>query len=247
MKFILLGTGPGLPNLTQNQSGLYVGVNGKNLLFDCGEGTSQQLLKHDLAGETLDAVFISHYHPDHVSGLFMVLQMLYLQSRQKPLQVFLPERPAFMMEILQFLYTFPPRFAYPIQILDCHEAELYHEEVSSALSDHLRGYTEFITANQLPNPMNSYSFRIASEAGDLVYTSDLGTMDSIMNLVRDCHTVIADAIHPEAGQVLKLQYASVKRILLNHGISPELERALAENPLPLFEFAHEGQIYSIEQ
>jgi len=245
MKFILLGTGSGLPDLENHLSSLYVNVGNKNLLFDCGEGTAWQLLKHQLDGEALDAIFISHYHPDHVTGLFMVLQMLYLNKRRKPLQLFLPERPAVMMETLQFFYTFPQRFGFALQILDCREIELYHEEVSCALTDHLRGYTEFLAANHLPNQMDSFAFKISSEVGDLVYTSDISTTDCIQNLFQDCHTIIVDALHPDAAQILKLQYAGLKRILLTHGISPDLKTALAEDPNPLFEFAREDQIYTL--
>jgi ribonuclease BN (tRNA processing enzyme) len=129
MKFILLGTGSGMPELDKNQSSLYVNVNGKHLLFDCGEGVSKQLLKHHLDNNVLDAIFISHYHPDHISGLFMLLQMLKIQKREKPLQLFLPERPAALVETLQFLYTFIQKFTFPLHILDCEESELYFEEV----------------------------------------------------------------------------------------------------------------------
>jgi len=248
VRFILLGTGSGMPELGTHQSALYVQVGDKQLLFDCGEGTSYQLLKHGLAGETLDAIFISHYHPDHVSGLFMVLQMLYIQKRQRPLQLFLPERPAVMVEILQYMYTFPTNFPFQLQILDCHEADLYHEEVSTALSDHLRVfYEEQIQAGKLPNQMNSYSFKISDTEGSLAYTADIATTDSVLNLLRDTHTVIVDGIHPDAAQVLKLQYAGITRILLNHGRSAGLLEACQAGLPDMFVPAQEDHVYSIPE
>ncbi|MGC9362542.1 MAG: MBL fold metallo-hydrolase [Candidatus Syntrophosphaera sp.] len=245
MRFILLGTASGMPELTKSSSSLYVETRGKNLLFDCGEGTSQKLLKHHLDGDTLDALFISHYHPDHVSGLFTLLQMLQLQKRGKPLQLFLPERPAAMVEALEFLYVFPKRFPFPLQIHECSQAELHHEEVVAAVTDHLFNYEDFLEANQLPNQMNSYAFKITSGEGNLVYTSDIATTDQIMPIIRDSHTVIADALHPEPEQILKLQYAGVRRVLLTHGISDELSRILSEEKPPMFEFAIEDHEYSI--
>jgi len=245
MKFILLGTGPGMPNLETHQSGLYVKSGDKHLLFDCGEGTSRRLLRHGLSGEMLDAIFISHYHPDHVSGLFMVLQMLYLQKRQRQLQLFLPERPAVMLEMLNYLYTFPAKLSFPLQILDCHEAELYHDDVEAIPTDHLRNYEEYIHANQHANQMNSYAFKISSEQGDLVYTSDINTTDCILPALRNCHTVIVDALHPEAAQILKLQYAEIERVILNHGISKELLSILSNDHNVKYEVAVEDQSYSI--
>jgi len=245
MKFILLGTGSGMPELGKNQSSLYVNVNGKHLLFDCGEGVSQQLLKHHLDNNVLDAIFISHYHPDHISGLFMLLQMLKIQKREKPLQLFLPERPAALVETLQFLYTFIQKFTFPLHILDCEESELYFEEVNAALTDHLLEYEDLVNENKLPNLLHSYAFRISGPEGSLAYTSDINKVDSVQFLIRDCHTVIIDAQHPEADQIIRLQYSGIKRVLLTHSISPKLQAFLFENPIDMFEFAQEDITYFI--
>ena len=245
MKFILLGTGSGMPELDKNQSSLYVNVNGKHLLFDCGEGVSKQLLKHHLDNNVLDAIFISHYHPDHISGLFMLLQMLKIQKREKPLQLFLPERPAALVETLQFLYTFIQKFTFPLHILDCEESELYYEEVNAALTDHLLEYEDLVNENKLPNLLHSYAFRISGPEGSLAYTSDINKVDSVQFLIRDCHTVIIDAQHPEADQIIRLQYSGIKRVLLTHSISPKLQAFLFENPIDMFEFAQEDITYII--
>jgi len=245
MKFIFLGTGSGMPELDKNQSSLYVNVNEKHLLFDCGEGVSKQLLKHHLDNNVLDAIFISHYHPDHISGLFMLLQMLKLQKREKPLQLFLPERPAALVETLQFLYTFIQKFTFPLHILDCEESELYFEEVNAALTDHLLEYEGLVNENKLPNLLHSYAFRISGPEGSLAYTSDINKVDSVQFLIRDCHTVIIDAQHPEADQIIRLQYSGIKRVLLTHSISPKLQAFLFENPIDMFEFAQEDITYLI--
>ena len=245
MKFIFLGTGSGMPELDKNQSSLYVNVNEKHLLFDCGEGVSKQLLKHHLDNNVLDAIFISHYHPDHISGLFMLLQMLKIQKREKPLQLFLPERPAALVETLQFLYTFIQKFTFPLHILDCEESELYFEEVNAALTDHLLEYEDLVNENKLPNLLHSYAFRISGPEGSLAYTSDINKVDSVQFLIRDCHTVIIDAQHPEADQIIRLQYSGIKRVLLTHSISPKLQAFLFENPIDMFEFAQEDITYFI--
>ncbi|HOZ92223.1 MAG TPA: MBL fold metallo-hydrolase, partial [Candidatus Syntrophosphaera thermopropionivorans] len=223
----------------------YVNVNGKHLLFDCGEGVSQQLLKHHLDNNVLDAIFISHYHPDHISGLFMLLQMLKIQKREKPLQLFLPERPAALVETLQFLYTFIQKFTFPLHILDCEESELYYEEVNVALTDHLLEYEDLVNESKLPNLLHSYAFRISGPEGSLAYTSDINKVESVQFLIRNCHTVIIDAQHPEADQIIRLQYSGIKRVLLTHGISPTLQAFLFENPIDMFEFAQEDITYII--
>jgi len=193
----------------------------------------------------LDAIFISHYHPDHISGLFMLLQMLKIQKREKPLQLFLPERPAALVETLQFLYTFIQKFTFPLHILDCEESELYYEEVNVALTDHLLEYEDLVNESKLPNLLHSYAFRISGPEGSLAYTSDINKVESVQFLIRNCHTVIIDAQHPEADQIIRLQYSGIKRVLLTHGISPTLQAFLFENPIDMFEFAQEDITYII--
>ncbi len=245
MRFIMLGISPGLPNLDTHLSALYVQVGENHLLFDCGEGTYRQLLRHQLDQNKLDAIYISHYHPDHLSGIFMVLQMLYLQNRSKPLHLFLPERPAAVLEMIQLQYTFIQKFSFPLQIHDCKECELYYPEVTPVVTDHLLGYAEIIKAGNLPNQMSSYGFMITDTEGSLLYTSDIATTDCLSGILPHCHTVIIDALHPEARQVLKLEYSGIKRILLTHGISDELKQALAATPSEIFDFAREDTVYTL--
>ncbi|NCB34249.1 MAG: ribonuclease Z, partial [Erysipelotrichia bacterium] len=218
---------------------------GKNILFDCGGGTSRQLLRYQLTKDHLDAIVISHYHPDHVCGLMMVLQMLYLEGRAKPLQLFLPERPAAFMDILHFFYTFEQRFPFELHVLPVDEIDLYLEDVIPAMTDHLSGYEDYIREHQLLNQMKSFSFRIGKPDSALVYTSDLSDVPCILSLIEGCHTVVIDAMHPPATSVLSLPKHGVQRIILTHGMSVPLSQMLAEHPDPRFEIAVEGKVYSL--
>jgi hypothetical protein len=166
-------------------------------------------------------------------------------KKKKPLQLFLPERPAALVETLQFLYTFIQKFTFPLHILDCEESELYYEEVNVALTDHLLEYEDLVNESKLPNLLHSYAFRISGPEGSLAYTSDINKVESVQFLIRDCHTVIIDAQHPEADQIIRLQYSGIKRVLLTHGISPTLQAFLFENPIDMFEFAQEDITYII--
>ena len=82
MRYQILGSASGNPELGLHHSAYYIHTSQNRYLFDCGEGTAQQLLAQNLADEELDAIVISHYHPDHVVGIFMVLQMFYLRQRK---------------------------------------------------------------------------------------------------------------------------------------------------------------------
>lgn len=75
-----LGTGSSVPNKLRNVTGIVVQLSSDfYILFDCGEGTMDQMLRFYGSEETanilrnLRAVFISHMHADHHMGLIKVL------------------------------------------------------------------------------------------------------------------------------------------------------------------------------
>ncbi|NXA07648.1 RNZ2 protein, partial [Sapayoa aenigma] len=78
-EIVFLGTGSAIPMKIRNVSSTLVNTSAsRSLLLDCGEGTFGQLCRH--YGERVDqvlcntvAVFVSHMHTDHHSGLVNIL------------------------------------------------------------------------------------------------------------------------------------------------------------------------------
>lgn len=241
MEFIIFGSGPGLPELDKGLSSIYVHHQGKRLLFDCGEGSSYHLLRHGLCQDEIDAIIISHYHPDHVSGLLMLIQMFYLKKRSKKLQLFLPERVADFEAILQFHYTFSQRWPFELHLHPMEELGAIYPEVQAFPTDHLEGYKELVEELCLPNEMKSWAFRIDNWA----YSSDIVTTDCLAPILQDLDTLVVDALHPELEQILKLKRYGIRRVILNHGLSPELEEWLKHNDNGNFIVAEENVPYRI--
>uniref|UniRef100_K9J2W3 Zinc phosphodiesterase ELAC protein 2 n=1 Tax=Desmodus rotundus TaxID=9430 RepID=K9J2W3_DESRO len=78
-EIIFLGTGSAIPMKIRNVSSTLVKISSdRALLLDCGEGTFGQLCRHygddvDRVLGSLAAVFVSHLHADHHTGLLNVL------------------------------------------------------------------------------------------------------------------------------------------------------------------------------
>ncbi len=255
MKFIVLGTGPGLPQPDRNLSSIYVQMNGMpqggegcaatHILADCGEGTAQKMRRHHLDQNVIDAILITHFHPDHIAGIYMVLQMMYLQNRTKELKLFLPERTEDFLQTLTLFYTFPERFGFALEVCAMEEVGQYFPGVVAMANDHLHGYREYIRNNDQLNTMKAYSLRFEGYDGSLVYTSDIETTECIHDLLVSAHTVIIDALHPDPQQITRLRDFDVQRILLTHGMNDQLARWWQQAGDQRFENAVEDHIYHI--
>ncbi len=65
---------------------------GNLFLFDCGEGTQVSLRRLNLKWKKIDAIFISHTHADHVTGLPGILMLTAQVDRTEPLYIYGPPK-----------------------------------------------------------------------------------------------------------------------------------------------------------
>lgn len=75
MRVTFLGTAAARPTPGRNVSAVLVEHDGTAVLLDCGEGTERQLLR--FAPEaSVNAIFVSHNHADHLLGVPALVQCL---------------------------------------------------------------------------------------------------------------------------------------------------------------------------
>ena len=69
MKATLLGTGGPKPDIERQGPSTLVQIGNTSLLFDAGRGVVIQLAKLGISPESLNSIFITHHHFDHISNL----------------------------------------------------------------------------------------------------------------------------------------------------------------------------------
>lgn len=69
MEIIILGSGTATPQLKRNASGVLIKGSVATILVDMGPGTLRRLCEAQVDYKEIDAIVITHFHPDHVSDL----------------------------------------------------------------------------------------------------------------------------------------------------------------------------------
>jgi ribonuclease Z len=90
LQVYFLGTAGALPTPNRNPSCVMIRRGSDTLLFDCGEGAQQQMMRAR-TGFLVDAIFITHWHADHFLGVPGLVQTLAFNGRTEPLPVYGPE------------------------------------------------------------------------------------------------------------------------------------------------------------
>ena len=86
----LLGTSASRPTVERNVSSVAIVREGETLLFDCGEGTQRQMMRYGVAF-SLEDIFFTHFHADHLIGLIGLTRTMSLQGRIEPLRLWGPK------------------------------------------------------------------------------------------------------------------------------------------------------------
>ena len=224
MRVTVLGGCGAWPAAGQACSGYLVEHDGFRLLIDPGYATTPRLLEH-LADGQVDAVFVSHGHPDHCADLNPLLRARAL--RDDPL----PPLP---------VYT-PPGAVDAVLALDRPEtltgAYLLHE--FSIGADLAIGPFQMET-RLLPHWLPNAGLRLAAGGRVVAYTGDSGPSPLIVELARHADLLIAEASYarhvPEDSQGYmssaddagrQAADAGASHLVLTH-LLPSTDRAAAQ-------------------
>lgn len=89
-KLTVLGTASAKPVTGRIQSAQVLSVRGRSFLIDCGEGVQTRLEDCHISHASIESIFISHIHGDHLFGLFGLLSTMGMLARPKPLCIYAP-------------------------------------------------------------------------------------------------------------------------------------------------------------
>lgn len=122
-KFTILGTASAFPTKSRNHPSLYLNLEGKRVLLDCGEGTQRQIRMAGLS-PSVDYIFITHWHGDHSLGVGGVLQSLNMMRRTEPVTIIGPQGTGASVKHILQTYKFYPNLKVKSRSLDLKKETL---------------------------------------------------------------------------------------------------------------------------
>jgi ribonuclease BN (tRNA processing enzyme) len=181
MRLTVLGACGAWPEAGQACSGYLIEHDGFRLMLDIGYATMPRLLEY-VAAEQVDAVVVSHGHPDHCADLNPLLRARAMQDVPlSPLPVYSPpgaldavlalDRPG-MLTAAYELREFTPGEGFDIGPFR-------------------------IGTRLLPHWVTNAGIRLAAGGSVLVYTGDSGPSPEVARLARDADVLLAEATHVE--------------------------------------------------
>lgn len=216
MQLTILGTGTCVPSLKRMSPANFLKIGGKNVLVDCGPGTTMQLERAKIDYKTIDMIFITHCHNDHMCDLNSIIHAMNFTpgfDRKKPLT--LVGAPGFRRiyeTMLQPISKKPRPGTYKIIVKE------------------IKGKTIFghfsVDCEKTVHSDTSIAYRFTEREKSLVISGDCDFDEGIITLSKNCDVLLLECSYPnsmkvkghliskECGMVAK--EARVKKLVLTH-------------------------------
>ena len=187
----LLGTGSANAGPDRTTTMLAVEHAGRLVLVDCGGDAVQRMLACGLDPVTLDAVVLTHEHPDHIGGYPLLLEKLWLLGRRDPIPVYGPA--ATLAKARALFAVFDTRKWESLPDRSFCEVELWEGAPAFALG----GLSA--TAAPVVHPVPTIGLRFESDGACLAYSSDTARTDAVVRLADGADVLIHEATGSLAG------------------------------------------------
>lgn len=221
MKLTILGSGTSVPHPERAASAYWLETSKGLLLLDMGSDSAHRMAEERLDWPNLDAIWISHFHLDHMGGLTPFLFGLkwapQTQSRAKPLRIFGPQGLRRIVEAIDESNNYRLfEQSFPVEIIEVGPDADF--EIVAGVSA-----STFST----PHTPESLALRLKDEDSKLfVYTSDTGFSEDLIPFAKKAGLLLMECSyrrnkpvqkHLELAEAMRLaQECAPAKVVLTH-------------------------------
>jgi len=186
MRLVVLGSGTSVPHPHRSASAYWLDTSSGSLLLDLGPDAIHRMAQEQLDWAALDAIWISHFHLDHMGGLAPFLSGAkwapQTRERRKPLTIF---GGAGLERLFQTIdeagnYGLLDQ-AFPIEVREVSPDAVF--EILSGV--HARTLST-------PHTTESMAIRIEDRGASIVYTSDTGYAQALADFSKGSELLVME-------------------------------------------------------
>ena len=242
----LLGTGAATSDPHRTTTMLAFEDSGSVVLVDCGGDAVQRMLMSGLDPASIDAVILTHEHPDHIGGFSLLIEKLWLLGRRHPIPVY---GPAPTLELARTIFGLYDTHQWQgLPDITWHPVEMAPQALVFE-----RGPFR-VTAAPVDHPVPTIGLRVETASSTVGYSSDTSPCDAVIELAQDADLLIHEGtgtlpgVHSSPEDAAEAAAAAnVSRLVLVHipaGITEE-DLADARAIFPRTEWGIEGGAYPV--
>ena len=215
-----LGTGSAHTSADRTTTMLAVEAGGAFFLVDCGGDAVHRLMRAGLSPADVDAVVLTHEHPDHLSGFPLLIEKLWLLGRSAPIPVYGLARTLDVARGLMGLFDTSSWTGLPA---------LEYVEIAGTAGAAVFERGPFrVTASPVIHPVPTVGLRVEADGAVLAYSCDTSPCAAVVELARDADLLVHEAtghlpgVHSSAEEAAACAaLAGARRLVLIH-LPPEL-------------------------
>lgn len=186
-RVIILGSASAVPDARHENTHMLVEAGGRTILVDCPGSPIVRLEQAGVDQKRLTDIILTHFHPDHVSGLAPLLMSLWLLGRKDPINIYgltpTIDRAEKMMEL--YSWNQWPGF-YPVNFVrvPAEEGALVFED------EDIR-----VHASPVKHLIPTFGLRFAflPQSKTLAYSCDTEPTEAVCRLAKDVDVLIHES------------------------------------------------------
>jgi ribonuclease BN (tRNA processing enzyme) len=234
--YTILGSSAGFPQPHRGSSGYVIQAAGTTALIDCGGSVCQNLLRAGVELVSLDRIFITHTHPDHVVELPLLVQSMKLGGRKNPVDLYIPEEFVDPFErMIEAMYVFRSRLPYELRLVGYDDGFTFEGpfKLRAIANRHLQRYAPYVAELGLPSRLQSFSFDLEINSRRLFHSGDVASFDDVEPYLLHRDYIVVEAAHVDLERLLEhAKHSREGKIIVTHVQSEEqvkeIERAVVE-------------------
>jgi ribonuclease Z len=225
-ELLVLGSAAAVVSRDRYATAYALRVAGKLFLLDCGAPVSNLLYQYGFDPLDVQAIFLSHWHMDHVAGLGLFLTQNHLRQRPGPLTVYGPRGTrGKIRRLLRDSFLLLDELSYPLIVTNVKAQKKYKEALIEVEYFKTRHLERPRYKKRFGNKAASYGMIVTGPGWRIVYSGDLRTSIELVPYLDGCDLLIHETTHPSLEKLGELmETTAVAHLLLSH-IMPELDEA----------------------